>query len=110
MRLGLHGRNYFGEGFMSDSAALNAAKGDSVRAGTKPKVQKKIDRNIREQIIHFASQPKEVISRRIVELENEWDIEQVLEANAAGIGLASLLWGITVNKKCLALTATVLSF
>lgn len=95
---------------MSDSAALNAAKGDGVRAATKPKVQKKIDRNIREQIIHFASQPKEVITRRIVELENEWDIDRVLEANAAGIGLASLLWGLTVNKKCLALTATVLSF
>jgi hypothetical protein len=95
---------------MSDSAALNAAKGDAVRAATKPTVQSKIDKSIREQIIHFASQPKEVITRRIVELENEWDIERVLEANAAGIGLASLMWGITVNKKCLALTATVLSF
>jgi hypothetical protein len=95
---------------MSDPAALNAAKGDAVRASTKPKVQRKIDKSIREQIIHFASQPKESITRRIHELENEWDIERVLEANAAGIGLASLLWGITVNKKCLAVTATVLSF
>jgi hypothetical protein len=98
------------EDFMSDAAALNAAKGDAVRAGTKPNVQQKIDKKIREQIIHFAAQPKEVITRRIFELENEWDIERVLEANAAGIGLASLLWGITVNKKCLAVTGTVLSF
>ena len=95
---------------MSDAAALNAAKGDAVGANTKPSVQQKIDKNIREQIIHFASQPKDVITRRIVELENEWDIERVLEANAAGIGLVSLLWGCTMNKKCLALTATVLSF
>src|SRR3954468_9898643 len=95
---------------MSDAASIHAAKGDQVRAGTKPSVQEKIDQKIREQIIHFAAQPKEVITRRIFELENEWDIERVLEANAAGIGLASLLWGITVNKKCLAVTGTVLSF
>src|SRR4051812_13170574 len=95
---------------MTDAASLHAAKGDAVRAATKPAVQQKIDRNIREQIIHFASQPKEVITRRIIELENEWDIERVLEANAAGIGLASLLWGVLVNRKCLAVTATVLIF
>jgi hypothetical protein len=95
---------------MKDAASIHAAKGDAVRAATKPTVQEKIDKNIREQIIHFASQPKEVITRRIYELENEWDIERVLEANAAGIGLGSLLWGLTVNKKCLAITGTVLGF
>jgi hypothetical protein len=95
---------------MSDAATIHAAKGDQVRAATKPSVQQKIDNKIREKIMHFASQPKEVIARRIFELENEWDIERVLEANAAGIGLASLVWGLTVNKKCLAITATVLSF
>lgn len=99
------------QGFiMSDAATIHAAKGDAVRAGTKPTVQQKIDNKIREQIIHFASQPKEVITRRIYELENEWDIERMLEANAAGIGLASLVWGLTVNKKCLAITATALGF
>jgi hypothetical protein len=95
---------------MSDATTIHAARGDAVRANTKPTVQQKIDKKIRDQIIHFASQPKEVIARRIYELESEWDIERVLEANAAGIGLASLVWGLTVNKKCLALTATVLSF
>ena len=95
---------------MKDAATIHAAKGDAVRAATKQTVQEKIDKNIREQIIHFASQPKEVIARRIYQLENEWDIERVLEANAAGIGLGSLLWGLTVNKKCLAITGTVLGF
>lgn len=95
---------------MSDAATINAAKGDRVRAATKPTVQQKIDKKIREQIIHFASQPKEMITRRIHELENEWDIERVLEVNASGIGLASLIWGLTVNKKCLAITGTVLGF
>jgi hypothetical protein len=94
---------------MSD-VDLHAAKGDAVRAKTKPEVQRKIDKKIREQIIHYASQPKEVISRRIYELEREWDIERMLEANAATIGLASLVWGITRSRKCLAITATALGF
>jgi hypothetical protein len=94
---------------MSD-VGLHAAKGDAVRAKTKPDVQRKIDKKIREEIIHYAAQPKEVISRRIFELEREWDIERVLEANASSIGLASLIWGVTRNKKCLAVTGAVLSF
>lgn len=94
---------------MSD-VGLHAAKGDAVRANTKPDVQRKIDKKIRQEIIHYASQPKDVISRRIFELEREWDVERVIEANASSIGLASLIWGVTVNKKCLAVTATVLGF
>jgi hypothetical protein len=94
---------------MSD-VGLHAAKGDAVRANTKAAVQRKIDKKIREQIIHYASQPKDVISRRIFELEREWDIERVLESNAASIGLASLIWGVTRNRKCLVVTGTVLSF
>lgn len=94
---------------MSD-VGLHAAKGDAVRAKTKPEVQRKIDKKIREQIIHYASQPKEVISRRIFELEREWDIDRVLVTNASSIGLAGFIWGITVNKKCLLITGAVLSF
>jgi len=94
---------------MSD-VTLHAAKGDTVRAKTKPDVQRKIDKKIREQIMHYAAQPRDVISRRIFELEREWDIERVLEANASGIGLASLIYGLVVNKKCLFITGTVLSF
>jgi len=94
---------------MSD-VTLNAAKGDAVRANTNAQVQQKIDSKIRAQILHYASQPKEIISRRIFELEREWDIERMIEANAAGIGLTSLIWGVTVNKKCLAVTGAVLGF
>lgn len=84
--------------------------GDQVRANTGAATQRKIDSKIRQQIIHYASQPKDVITRRIFELEREWDIERVLEANAAGLALSSLVYGLTVNKKCLALTGTILGF
>src|SRR4051812_50173742 len=90
--------------FMSDAASIHAAKGDQVRAATKPTVQQKIDQKIREQIIHFASQPKEVITRRIFELENEWDIERGLEANAAGVGVGGVGWGFVGSEKSLEVT------
>jgi hypothetical protein len=89
---------------------LNEAKGDAIRANTNAKVQSKIDQRIREQIIHYALQPKEIINRRIFELEREWDIERVLAANASGIGLASFVYGITVNKKALGITGAILGF
>ena len=69
----------------------NAAQGnkeaDRVRAVTTPKSLQKIDRTIEEKVRFFASQPREVISRRISELDREWDIERILETNASSLAL-----------------------
>lgn len=50
------------------------------------------------------------ISARIAELEREWDIERVLEANAASIALLGLTLGATVNRRWFALPAVVAGF
>jgi hypothetical protein len=50
------------------------------------------------------------ISDRIHELEREWDIERVLEANAASIALVGLTLGATVNRRWFALPAVVAGF
>jgi hypothetical protein len=50
------------------------------------------------------------ISSRIAELKGEWDIERVLEANAAGIALVGLALGATVNRRWFALPAVVAGF
>lgn len=50
------------------------------------------------------------ISKRIHELEREWDIERVLEANAASISLVGLTLGATVNRRWFALPAVVAGF
>jgi hypothetical protein len=50
------------------------------------------------------------ISSRIAELKREWDIERVLEANAAGIALVGLTLGTTVNRRWFALPAVVAGF
>jgi hypothetical protein len=50
------------------------------------------------------------ISARISELEREWDIERVLEANAASAALIGLALGATVDRRWFALPAAVAGF
>ena len=51
-----------------------------------------------------------MIDRRIADLDREWDIERWLEANASSLALSGLLLGLTVNRKWLLLTGTVMGF
>src|SRR5688572_5817417 len=50
------------------------------------------------------------ISARIAELEREWDIERVLEANAATVALIGLGLGASVDRRWFALPAVVAGF
>ncbi len=50
------------------------------------------------------------IDRRLQELDEEWDIERALEANAATVSLGGLLLGATIDKRWFALPALVSGF
>lgn len=83
---------------------------DLVRANTTPETLRSIDTSIEEKILYYSTQPREVISRRIYQLEKEWDIERWLETNASSLALTGLILGLTRSRKYLLLTGTVLSF
>ena len=83
---------------------------DRVRAHTAPEILDEIDRQIKAHVQFYATQSKGAISARIEELELEWDIERVLEANVSTLALTGLALGLTVNKKWLWLTGGVLMF
>jgi hypothetical protein len=83
---------------------------DRVRAHTAPEILEKIDREIEDRIQFYATQSIGTISFRIEELEREWDIERIIEANASALALTGLTLGVTVNKKWLLLTGGVLAF
>jgi hypothetical protein len=51
-----------------------------------------------------------VISKRIEELEREWDIERLLETNASALILTGAILGLTVSKKWLLLSGGVAGF
>lgn len=57
-----------------------------------------IREDTKARIARYAAEPEEVLRGRLDELEYEWDIERLLEANFAGVVLASLLLGRGVNK------------
>lgn len=82
---------------------------DRVRANTSPEILEAIDARIEERIRFYAGQPQEAISQRIQELDREWDIERMLETNAAGLALTGLVFGM-VSRKWLLLTGAVLGF
>ena len=64
-----------------------------VEMNTDPVIDHRIRRRIEENIHYYAMHP-ERSSNAWQELDREWDIERVLEANAAGIALGGMLLGL----------------
>lgn len=60
-------------------------------------------------ILYYSDHPDE-IPARLEELDREWDIERVLEANAATVSLIGLGLGATVDRRLFALPAIVAGF
>jgi len=92
----------------TDSGNLISA--DRVRKSTSPDINRRIDVATAYSISHYKRQDKAVIARRIEMLDREWDIERVLEVNAATLGMTGLFLGLAVNRKWLFLPAIVLPF
>jgi hypothetical protein len=90
--------------------AEDPTSADRVRHSTAADVNREIDRQTNSNIRRYANSSPEVIDRRIQELDREWDVERVLEVNAATVALTGLLLGVTVNRKWLVLPGVVLSF
>ena len=63
-----------------------------------------------ERLKHYEGADPSRISARIAELQREWDIERVLEANAASVALLGLALGATVNRRWFALPAVAAGF
>jgi hypothetical protein len=83
---------------------------DRVRRASSMRQNKKIDRAMAENILRYQNSSSETIQQRIRELDEEWDIERILEVNAASLALTGLVLGLTVNRKWLALPGLVLTF
>jgi len=81
---------------------------DPVRATTAPAINERIDERTIEHLCNYVGMSNDLISRRIRELDQEWDIERWLEANASSIALSGMLLGLTVNRKWFLLPTVVL--
>ena len=55
-------------------------------------INRQIRRDLRARVVYFARRPEE-IDRRLDELDREWDIERLLQANAGVLSLVGLTFG-----------------
>lgn len=70
---------------------------------------RRIQQEAADRVRWLASHPEQ-IEQRLRELDQEWDIERTLEANAATIALGGTLLGIFVDRRFLAVPVAVTGF
>ena len=80
-----------------------------VSAHTAEHINEQIRQRTNESLLYHAGHEEE-IDERLRELEDEWDIERTLEANAAGASLIGLTLALTVDRRWLALPVGVAAF
>jgi hypothetical protein len=73
-------------------------------------INEQIRRQTRANIDCYRKASHAEISRRLEELEQEWDIERVLEANAASASLLSVGLGLTVDRRWFFMPAVIGGF
>ncbi len=83
---------------------------ERVPMNTSPEVNEEIRLRTQESIERCAAAGRGAIDRRLRELEDEWDIERTLEANAATVTLIGLTLGATVDRRWFAFPAIVAGF
>jgi hypothetical protein len=87
-----------------------SANTDPVRGHSGQKATQRLDRERLERIRRFATAPAAEVTDHLWKLDNEWDIERRLEANAASIMLLSTALAATHSKRWLILSAVVPGF
>lgn len=83
---------------------------DRARANTSPAINQAIDRRMQVQLRWAAgSAETEDITARLDQLNREWNVDRVIEAEAAFMGLATLALAVFVDRRLLVLPAFVAS-
>ena len=81
-----------------------------VPAHTAGHVNEDIRRRTEENVARVAAAGPAAIDRRLAELDREWDIERLLEANASTLSLIGLGLGRFVDRRFYLLPAVVVGF
>lgn len=78
---------------------------DRVRTHTAEAVLHRIDDRTLRNVSDYADADPGVISRRLDELDREWDSDRLIEAEASATGLAGLALGVLATPALLGITA-----
>jgi hypothetical protein len=63
-----------------------------------------------QRVARYRAASADAITRRLKELDHEWDTERTLEANAATLSLAGCVLAATVDRRWIALPIAVTGF
>lgn len=81
-----------------------------VPSQTEECVNQHIEQRTVENVRRYMQADRSEITARLEELDQEWDIERTLEANASAVALVGLTLGATVNKKWFLFPVAVAGF
>lgn len=80
-----------------------------VKQHTKQESNEKIEQKTQQHIREYQGASKELLRKRLSQLDQEWDTERVLETNAATLILLSTMLGFT-KRKCWFFLSGIVSF
>jgi hypothetical protein len=83
---------------------------ERVQKNTSEPVNARIQTETKNNVLRIAKEGPRAIDRRLSELDREWDIERMLEANAATAILVGSALGAFVDRRFFALPAVVGGF
>ncbi len=83
---------------------------DRVRSHSPGEANREIDREAVRRISRYEGADGASLNERISRLEGEWDIERVLEANAATLAFTGVTLGALHHRRWLVLPAAVSAF
>ena len=89
---------------------LLPATADRVTHNTAEAINDRIRRDMEARVAQLAAQGPEALEQRLVELDEEWDIERAVETLAPSLTLAGLLLAVLGSRKWLILPALVQGF
>jgi hypothetical protein len=73
-------------------------------------VNEQIRCDTEERVARLSTAGRQAINQRLSELDQEWDIERTLEANAATLSLVGLTLGATTNRKWFLFPGVIAAF
>jgi hypothetical protein len=81
-----------------------------VQSHTAPHLNQKIEQQSAARIQHYRHEGSNEISRRLRQLDQEWDVERTLQTNFASISIVGALLTSTVSKRWAILALGVPAF
>ena len=77
---------------------------------TRDEVNQRIHQQMEARIAHYQHASPEQLDRRLQELDQEWDAERVLEANAATLAFTGCVLAATKDRRWIVLPMAVTAF